>query len=90
MNGHEFLCASDDVAEQMEWAQIALGEGARGASLHDRRPGLHAGCGDTRPPVAASFAREAEAIGAGLCTHCRYNSGRSGSGPDLYLEPGPG
>ncbi|AXK73926.1 ANTAR domain-containing protein [Mycolicibacterium neoaurum] len=26
-DGHEFLCASDDVAERMEWSQIALGQG---------------------------------------------------------------
>jgi hypothetical protein len=61
--GHEFLCASDDVAERMGWAQIALGEGPAVAAFATGGPVStpDAATPDPRWPLLAGEAEAAEA-----------------------------
>lgn len=85
--GHEFLSASDDVAERMEWAQIALGQG----------PAVDAFTlgGPVSTPDAAGpssgwplFAQEAEAAGIGPVHALPLQLGAIRVGVlSLYLEP---
>lgn len=87
-DGLDFLCASDDVAERMEWAQIALGQGpaveafSTGGSIATP----DASAPDTRWPV---LAREAEAAEAGPVYALPLQIGAIRVGVlSLYLVPG--
>ncbi|WNG81436.1 GAF and ANTAR domain-containing protein [Mycobacterium sp. ITM-2016-00316] len=86
--GHEFLCASDDVAERMEWAQISLGEGPAVAAFTTGGPVStpDAAMPDTRWPL---LAREPEAADAGAVYALPLQLGAIRVGVlSLYLEPG--
>ena len=87
-DGHEFLCASDAVAERMEWAQIALGEGPAVAAFTSGGPVStpDAAMPDTRWPL---LAREEEAAEAGAVYALPLQLGAIRVGVlSLYLESG--
>ena len=86
--GHEFLCASDSVAERMEWAQIALGEGPAVAAFMTGGPVStpDASAPDPRWPL---LAREAEAAEAGSVYALPLQLGAIRVGVlSLYLDAG--
>jgi len=86
--GHELLCASDDVAERMEWAQIALGEGPARDAFSTGGPVStpDASLPDPRWPL---LARQAEAAQAGPVYALPLQLGAIQVGVlSLYLKPG--
>lgn len=86
--GHEFLCASDDVAERMEWAQIALGEGPAVTAFTSGGP-ISTPDAATPDPRWPLLAREAEAAEAGSVYALPLQLGAIRVGVlSLYLDAG--
>lgn len=84
----EFLCASDDIAERMEWAQIALGEGPAVESFTTGGPifTADAAAPDTRWPL---LSRQPEAADARSVYALPLQIGAIRVGA-LSLYPAPG
>ncbi len=88
-DGHEFLCASDDVAERHGVGSRSLWEKVRGGGLLvGRWPGLpHLDAAATGLDGPCSPEKRQRPPRRGRCTRCRCSSGRYGSGVlSLYLE----
>lgn len=87
-DGLEFLCATDDVAERMEWAQIALGEGP---AVEAFKTGWPICTPDAAAPHTAwpLLAREPEAAEASAVYALPLQDGAIRVGVlSLYLTPG--
>jgi hypothetical protein len=88
--GLEILCASDDVAEQVEWTQITLGEGPGVQAVATGGPIVVSDLSDPRGRWP-NFAAEAANLGVGAMYAFPLEVGAIKAGVlDLYRDdPGP-